>query len=60
MIGPEQGRWRIGDVGFADNVALAQRYVLLTFPTVLLVDDLCTHCLLEACWRSTTLIHCAR
>jgi hypothetical protein len=38
---PEQGPWRIGDVGFADNVALAQRYVLLTFPTVLLVDDLC-------------------
>jgi hypothetical protein len=38
---PEHGPWRIGDVGFADNVALGKRYVLLTFPTVLLVDDLC-------------------
>jgi len=38
---PEHGPWRIGDVGFVDNVALGQRYMLLTFPTVLLVDDLC-------------------
>ena len=38
---PEQGPWRIGDVGFADNVSRAERYVLLTFPSVLLVDDLC-------------------
>jgi hypothetical protein len=39
---PDLGPWQIGDVGFADNVALGKRYVLLTFPTVLLVDDLCT------------------
>ena len=39
---PEHGPWSIGDVGFADNIALGKRYVLLTFPTVLLVDDLCT------------------
>ncbi len=38
---PDLGPWRIGDVGFADNVSQAKRYVLLTFPTVLLVDDLC-------------------
>src|SRR5581483_12317369 len=38
---PDQGPWQIGAVGFADNVSLGKRYVLLTFPTVLLVDDLC-------------------